>query len=103
MSKTETQLESEFQGELVKKLKSIFPGCEILKNDANYKQGFPDLLVMFRDQYAVLEVKASRTAPYRPNQEWYLDKISRMSFSATIYPENENEILTALQEFFRTL
>lgn len=96
-------LESEYQATLIRKLKELFNGCEILKNDANYKQGFPDLLIMFGPSYAVLEVKASEDAPYRPNQEWYLDKIRGMSFSATIYPENEAEVLTALQEFFGTL
>lgn len=95
-------LESEFQAKLIKKLKALYPGCEILKNDANYKQGFPDLLIMFGKHYAVLECKASKDEPYRPNQEWYLDKIAGMSFSATIYPENEREILSALDEFFRT-
>lgn len=93
-------LESEFQAELIKKLKVIFNGCEILKNDANYKQGFPDLLILFNTGWAVLEVKASEDAPYRPNQEWYLDKCRAMSFSATIYPENESEVLRALEEFF---
>ena len=93
-------LESEFQAELIKKLKVMFNGCEILKNDANYKQGFPDLLILFNTGWAVLEVKASEDSPYRPNQEWYLDKCRRMSFSATIYPENEHEVLEALCEFF---
>lgn len=96
-------LESEFQAELIKKLKVIFRGCEILKNDPNYKQGFPDLLILFGTGYAALEVKASEDAPYRPNQEWYLDKIRGMSFSATIYPENEHEVLSALKEFFGVL
>lgn len=93
-------LESEFQAELIKKIKAAYPGCEILKNDANYKQGFPDLTIMFGMRYAVLECKASESEPYRPNQEWYLDKLSNMSFSATIYPENEREVLAELREFF---
>lgn len=93
-------LESEFQAGLIRKLKTIFHGCEILKNDANYKQGFPDLIVLFGPQWAVLECKASEEAPYQPNQEWYLDKCRGMSFSATIYPENEHEVIRALEEFF---
>lgn len=100
MAKTEAQLESEFQGDLIKKLKDMFPGCEILKNDANYRQGFPDLTILFRSKYALLEVKAYEGAPYRPNQEWYLAKWYEFSFSETIYPENEEEILSALSEFF---
>lgn len=93
-------LESEVQARLIKKLESIFNGCVIMKNDANYRQGFPDLLILFNNAWAVLEVKESAEAPYRPNQEWYLDKLRRMSFSATIYPENEFEVIEALKEFF---
>lgn len=93
-------LESEVQARLIKKLESIFNGCVIMKNDANYRQGFPDLLILFNNAWAVLEVKESAAAPYRPNQEWYLDKLRRMSFSATIYPENEHEVIEALKEFF---
>lgn len=95
-------LESEYQARLVKRIESMFQGCEILKNDANYKQGFPDLLILFNSSWAVLEVKSSENSPYRPNQEWYLDKLRGMSFSATIYPENERLVLSALQEFFGT-
>lgn len=95
-------LESAYQARLVKKLESLFNGCEILKNDPNYKQGFPDLLILFNSSWAVLEVKSSYDSPYRPNQEWYLNKLRAMSFSATIYPQNESEVLFALKEFFGT-
>ena len=93
-------LESEFQAELVKKLKAIFNGCIILKNDANYRQGFPDLLILFGTGWAVLECKASEDSPYQPNQVWYLDKCRDMSFAAVIFPENEHEVIGALKEFF---
>lgn len=96
-------LESAYQAGLVKRLEKLFNGCVIMKNDPNYRQGFPDLLVLFNDGWAVLEVKASENAPYRPNQEWWLAKLRDMSFSATIYPENEHEVLKALKEFFGTL
>lgn len=95
-------LESTFQARLVKKLEALFQGCVIMKNDPNYRQGFPDLLILFNNAWAVLECKASWDAPYQPNQEWYLDKLRAMSFSATIFPENESEVLTALREFFGT-
>ena len=44
--------ESEFQHNLLVKLKIRFPGCVVMKNDANYKQGFPDLLVLYKDKWA---------------------------------------------------
>lgn len=94
------KLESEFQKELVKKLRVIFPGAIVLKNDSSYLQGIPDLSIMFKDQYAILEVKKSPKEPYQPNQEFYLEKIGEHTFTATIYPQNENEVLGSLQKFF---
>ena len=38
-------LERNFQANLIQKLKRMFPGCIVMKNDASYKQGIPDLLV----------------------------------------------------------
>lgn len=95
-------LESQFQAELIKKLRKMFPGCVILKNDANYLQGFPDLLVLYRSRWAALEVKKSANAPHRPNQPYYVDWSANNSFGAFIYPENEEEVLNALQQTFRS-
>ena len=93
-------LESKYQAELIKKLKRMFPGCIVLKNDPNYIQGFPDLTVMFKRHWAVLEVKRSVSAPLRPNQEHYVEQASHMSFGAVIYPENEQEVLRDLSRLF---
>lgn len=93
-------LESKFQAELIKELESIFVGCIVLKNDPNYKQGIPDLLILFHDRWATLEVKKSPTASRRPNQEYYVEKLDSMSFSAFIYPENKEEVLNDLQHAF---
>jgi hypothetical protein len=35
--------ENMYQAKLIRKLKKMFPGCEILKNDANLRQGILDL------------------------------------------------------------
>ena len=37
------KLESNFQANLIKELKNIFPGCIVMKNDSSYIQGIPDL------------------------------------------------------------
>lgn len=95
-------LESAYQALLVKRLEALFNGCVIMKNDPNYRQGFPDLLILFNDAWACLEVKAAENAPQRPNQEHWVDRLRSMSFSAFIYPENEHEVLKALKEFFGT-
>lgn len=94
-------LERDFQAGFIKKVRKLFPGCIILKNDSGYMQGVPDLTILFLRKWAILEVKASETEPYQPNQEWYLAEMDRMSFGRTVYPENEQEILDALQSLFR--
>lgn len=94
-------LESTYQARLIKKLERRFPGCMILKNDSGYKQGIPDLLVLFGDQWALLEVKASANARQQPNQEYYIGRGRELSFAAFIYPENEEEVLSELQQSFK--
>lgn len=95
-----SKLESKFQAELIKELKSMFPGCVVLKNDPNYLQGVPDLLILWHDRWATLEVKKSISASVRPNQEYYVNKMDEMSFSRFVYPENKEEVLYELQHAF---
>lgn len=93
--------ESQFQAGLIRKLKDMFPGCFVLKNDANYIQGFPDLTVLYRDKWALLECKRESEAQKRPNQQYYIDRGNEMCFARFIYPENEEEVLHDLQQAFR--
>ena len=93
-------LERDYQKKLVKTLKDIFPGCVVLKNDAQLKQGIPDLLVLYRDKWVALEVKQSETASHRPNQDRYVERMNNMSYAAFIYPENEEKIFSQLEEVF---
>jgi hypothetical protein len=60
----------------------------------------PDLTIFWGNHWATLEVKASNFSPYQRNQEYYVEQMNNMSFSAFIYPENEKEVLLALQEAF---
>ena len=93
-------LERNFQANLIQKLKQMFPGCIVMKNDASYKQGIPDLLVLYRDRWASLECKQSAGAKRQPNQEYYVGKMDEMSFSRFICPENKEEVLHDLQQSF---
>lgn len=94
-------LESDYQASLIAKLEEMF-FCFVLKNDEQFRQGIPDLTVLFAGGgWAILEAKSSiRKKRYRPNQPWYLEKFGQMSFSATIYSENEEEILRELEQAF---
>jgi len=94
--------ENKFQAGLIKELKQRFPNCIVLKNDPNYIQGVPDLLVLHNDQWAALECKRSAKAPVRPNQEFYINKMSEMSYAAFINPENKEDILDELSQSFKS-
>ena len=93
-------LESTFQSALIKEIKLLFPGCIVLKNDANYIQGFPDLLILYKNKWAALECKKNNRESFQPNQEYYIEKLNEMSFAAVIFPENKEEILDELQFTF---
>lgn len=89
--------ENRFQALLIKEIKERLPGCMVLKNDASYIQGVPDLLILFNDKWAALEVKKSEKASHQPNQDYYVETMNRMSFSAFIFPENKEDVLNDLE------
>ena len=93
--------ENEYQRYLVKRIKETFPDVFVLKNDANWLQGFPDLTVLHRysGKYGILEVKRDSTSPSQPNQEYYIyDAFGENVFTSYIFPENEEEVLYGLQQ-----
>lgn len=92
--------EAEFQGEIIKEIKKMFPGCLVLKNDATYIQGIPDLLILYKNKWASLECKRTNKSSKRPNQKYYVDKMNSMSFSRFVSPENKKEVLDDLQRTF---
>lgn len=93
-------LESKIQAELIKDLEVLLPGCIILKGNSEYRQGIPDLIVLFEDRWAALEVKRSATSPARPNQPYYVAMMDQMGFAAFVFPENREHILDSLQNYF---
>lgn len=92
--------EREYQAYIIRKLKEVFPDCVILKNDPDYLQGVPDLLILVNDRWAMLEVKASAKARVQNNQEFYVNSFNAMSYSSFIYPENEEKVFNELQSAF---
>lgn len=93
-----SRLESGFQDKLRKELKEMFDGCMIFKMDQ--LQGIPDLLILYKNKWASLENKKSANAKRQPNQEYYVDAMNKMSFSRFIYPENKNDVLNELKQYF---
>lgn len=92
--------EREFQSRLIKELKRRFPGAVVLPMDGGYIQGFPDVLILYRDKWAALECKRTASARRRPNQEHYVAKLDGMSFARFIFPENREEVLNELEHAF---
>lgn len=92
--------ESDFQGSLIKELKKRYEGCMVLKNDPNYKQGIPDLTVLYKDRWAALECKRGEKEKHQPNQDYYVEKMNGMSYSTFIFPENKESVLHDLDALF---
>ena len=90
--------ESKFQANLIYEIKQRFPGCVVMKNDPNYIQGIPDLIILYNDKWAALECKVSAKAHRQPNQEHYISRFNEMSYAAFIYPENKEDILNAMEQ-----
>lgn len=95
-------LERKFQANLVKEIKSLFPGSIVMKLDSGYMQGIPDLLVLWKNKWATLEVKRAESATKQPNQEYYVNLMNGMSFSRFISPENKQEVLDELCKTFQS-
>ena len=92
--------EGKFQDDLITHLNERFPGCFVLVKPGYYVQGFPDLLVLYKNHWAALEVKKSLNADYEPNQEWWIAELDTFGFASMICPENCKEILDEVQRSF---
>lgn len=89
--------ERAYQAKLVKRIKKDFPGCVVIRNDPRERQGIPDLLILFRDRWAMLEVKMSSTSDVEPNQTYYVETFGQMSYCSFICPEFEERVFNELQ------
>lgn len=69
----------------------------MLPLDPNHIQGIPDRIMLWGKSWATFEAKKSKTASKRPNQEYYVELMNDMSYSAFIYPENMEEVLDEVQ------
>lgn len=92
--------ESQYQTKVLKKIERRFPGCMLIRSDSAHRQGVPDWFLLYDHMWAALEIKASINSHIQPNQQYYVTQLNHMSFAAFIYPENEVEVLDALQQAF---
>lgn len=92
--------ETTYQLRLIRTLHRLFPGCFVIKNDSSYVQGVPDLIVLYHNKWAMLEVKLDASSNIQPNQEHYIQLFNDMSFAAFINPDNEEDVLHEIQRAF---
>lgn len=89
--------ESVFKRKFHARLYRAFPGCLILKNDAEFLPGILDTLILFGPRWAALEFKDSAKSSFQPNQRYYIAQMNDMSYAAVVYPENQEEVFRDLQ------
>lgn len=96
--------ESKFERDFIKKVEELLPGCFIIKGNSAHRPGVPDRTIFYGKRWGMVEVKKQTPGPgdYQPNQEWYIDHFNKMSFCMCVYPENEEEVLDAIQTAFRS-
>jgi hypothetical protein len=98
------KLESMFQRCTKEEIKEMLPGCIWKRNSTDDIQGFPDVSVYCNGLTAFLEFKRCKTAPHRPNQDYYVNYInSTGGFARFIYPENAEEIKKELKQYFNQM
>ena len=90
-------LERSFQSKVIKELKKIFKDSIVLKLDAGYIQGIPDILILKGNRWAALEIKRDDKYKCQPNQEYYIKRMDDMSFARIVTPQNWKEVLDELQ------
>jgi hypothetical protein len=90
--------ENGFQADMIKELETRYEGSLVLKNDPNYIQGIPDLIILYMDKWAVLECKRSAHEHHQPNQDLYISRMDEMSFVSFVYPENKEDVLDELEQ-----
>lgn len=82
--------EKKLQSEIIKFLKDNH--AYVLKNDANYRQGVPDLSFWHTELSGFIEVKDHEDSPFQPLQELTIAMLKNMGvFCIVIHNENWDE------------
>lgn len=100
MAKKLTQREHLFQKSVKQEIIDIFPSCVIHKNPTGVHDGFPDLVCYLGDTWFMLECKRSKDEEHQPNQDWWVDRLNKMSYASFIFPENREEVFCQLRQKF---
>ncbi len=90
-------LEKKLQAEIIKYLHS--KGCFVMKCGAvpGIPVGTSDIFFCYEGFYGFIEVKRSKTAPFRALQKEFLKKMAEWSWSRVVYPDNWLEVKSELE------
>lgn len=95
--------ESALQKKVIDEIKVRLPGAIVLKNDAGYLQGYPDLSIHYKGMVALLETKQHANSSKRPNQEYYISNANDSGgFARFINQENKDVVLDELEQSFKS-
>ena len=95
--------ESDFKSDLYKEIRKCCPGSEVIPNDANYLQGFPDATVYLPNgKYILLEGKKTSTSAKQPNQDYYVNHSPLSPNAMFVHPENKKEVLEEIERRFKS-
>lgn len=95
--------ESDFKTNFYKEIKTKFPGTEVLPNDPNLIQGFPDATVYLPNgKYMLLEGKRHTNAARQRNQDYYVNESPLSPNAMYAYPENKKEVLAEIERRYKS-
>lgn len=88
--------EAQLQTTIIRYLRS--KGCYVIKHQAGpgVPRGCPDLSFYTEGFYGFIEVKASKTASFRPLQKETVEKLNKMSWARVVYDSNWPEVKSDL-------
>ena len=91
-------MEAKTQAKLIQFLKR--KGCYVIKTKPGpgTPVGCPDVIFFYEGFWGAVEVKSSRTAPFRPLQKETIEKLSNWSYCRVAYPANVDEIISELDD-----
>lgn len=90
--------ENKYQQYLIKRLRETYPDAFVFPMDGSTYQGWPDILILFDNTYAVLEAKVDANSHHQPNQDYYISLLGEAVYASFIWPDIEEEVLYGLQQ-----
>lgn len=96
--------ESDFQKTVIKWLRS--KGCVVLKyqQNATTRAAFPDIFFVKDGFWGAIEVKKTKTSPFRPGQREMVAKLDSMSWAKIVWGGNNSnwpEVQEELKEILK--